>query len=42
LGLLGGSQRLGDKGFWAQLGIAVLGSVIILAVYRLISGRQAE
>jgi uncharacterized membrane protein YeaQ/YmgE (transglycosylase-associated protein family) len=40
LGLMGGSQRIGDKGFWTQLGIAILGSVIILAVYRLLSGRQ--
>lgn len=40
LGLAGGSHRIGDRGFLVQLGLAVLGAIIILAVYRLLSGKQ--
>lgn len=42
LDILGGSRAIGDKGFFVQLGIAVLGAVIILAVYRLLTGRQSS
>jgi len=39
-GIAGGSRSIGDRGFFVQLGIAVLGSIIILAVYRLIARGQ--
>lgn len=42
LGIAGGSSKIGDKGFFIQLAVAVLGAVVILAVYRLLSGRQSS
>jgi uncharacterized membrane protein YeaQ/YmgE (transglycosylase-associated protein family) len=41
LALGGPSGRPGDQGFIFQLSVAVIGAVIILAVYRLIAGRRA-
>ena len=35
----GHSTRVGDQGFLVRLAFAVLGAVIILAVYRAIAGR---
>jgi uncharacterized membrane protein YeaQ/YmgE (transglycosylase-associated protein family) len=40
LALGGPSARVGDQGFIIQLFVAVIGAVIILAVYRLIVGRR--
>jgi uncharacterized membrane protein YeaQ/YmgE (transglycosylase-associated protein family) len=37
----GPSVRPGDQGFLVRLAFAVLGAVIILAVYRAIAGRRA-
>jgi uncharacterized membrane protein YeaQ/YmgE (transglycosylase-associated protein family) len=37
----GPSARPGDHGFLVRLAFAVVGSVIILAVYRAIAGRRA-
>lgn len=42
LDILGGSRSIGDKGFFVQIGVAVLGAIVILAIYRLISGRQSS
>ena len=33
--------RLGDRNFLIQLGFAVIGAIIILAVYRLLAGKRA-
>ena len=41
LALGGPSARVGDQGFIVQLFVAVIGAVIILAVYRLLAGRRA-
>ncbi len=32
LGIAGGSSKIGDKGFFVPLGVAVLGALIILAI----------
>jgi uncharacterized membrane protein YeaQ/YmgE (transglycosylase-associated protein family) len=37
----GPSSRPGDHGFLVRLAFAVIGAVIILAVYRAIAGRRA-
>jgi len=37
----GTSNRPGDQGFLVRLAFAVVGAVIILAVYRMIAGRRA-
>ncbi len=37
----GQSTRPGDHGFLVRLAFAVVGAVIILAVYRMIAGRRA-
>ena len=37
----GPSTRPGDQGFLVRLAFAVVGAVIILAVYRMIAGRRA-
>ncbi len=37
----GAYTRPGDHGFLFRLGFAVLGAIIILAVYRMIAGRKA-
>lgn len=39
LNLGGASQGFGDGGFLMQLGIAVLGAIIILAIHRFLSNR---
>jgi uncharacterized membrane protein YeaQ/YmgE (transglycosylase-associated protein family) len=38
---IGGDQGFGSKGFLTQLVFAVIGAIILLAVYRLIAGRRA-
>jgi len=39
---LGGADRgLGRPGFLARLALAVVGAIIILAVYRLLAGKRA-
>jgi len=37
---IGGAAGLRDRGFFVQLAIAVVGAVIILALYRLIAGKR--
>ncbi len=37
LGIGGSSVGFGDRGFWFQLFIAVLGALIILAIHRLLT-----
>ena len=37
----GPSAKLGDQGFFVRLAFAVVGAVILLAVYRYIAGRRA-
>jgi uncharacterized membrane protein YeaQ/YmgE (transglycosylase-associated protein family) len=32
---------INDRGFWTKIAFGVVGSIIILAVYRLIAGRRA-
>lgn len=41
LNIGGPTARPGDQGFLVRLAFAVIGAVIILAVYRLIAGRRA-
>ncbi len=41
LGIGGVSGRIGDAGFFTQLIFAVIGAIILLAVYRMIAGRRA-
>jgi len=41
LGLVEPSQAFGDRSFLVQLFFAVIGAVIILAVYRLIASKRA-
>ena len=37
---IGGEADIRSKGFFVQLAIAVVGAVIILALYRLIAGKR--
>ncbi|OLE52579.1 MAG: hypothetical protein AUG51_17535 [Acidobacteria bacterium 13_1_20CM_3_53_8] len=37
---IGGEAGIRSKGFFVQLAIAVVGAVIILALYRLIAGKR--
>jgi uncharacterized membrane protein YeaQ/YmgE (transglycosylase-associated protein family) len=39
LGIGGASRAVGDNGFLIQLGIAVLGAVILLAIHRFLSSK---
>jgi uncharacterized membrane protein YeaQ/YmgE (transglycosylase-associated protein family) len=41
LGLASSSVALGDRNFLVQLAFAVLGAVIILAIYRMLAGKRA-
>jgi uncharacterized membrane protein YeaQ/YmgE (transglycosylase-associated protein family) len=41
LGIAGETGRFGDRGFLIRLVFAVLGAVIILAVYRMIAAKRA-
>lgn len=41
LGLATTTITLGDRNFLVQLGFAVLGAVIILALYRVFAGKRA-
>ncbi len=38
---IGGEAGFGSTGFFTQLVFAVIGAIILLAVYRLIAGRRA-
>jgi uncharacterized membrane protein YeaQ/YmgE (transglycosylase-associated protein family) len=40
LGLAGPTGSFGDRGFLIQLVFAVIGAVILLALYRLIAGKR--
>ena len=40
LNLAGPTDNIGDRGFLVRLVFAVLGSIILLAVYRLLAGRR--
>ena len=41
LGLATTTVTLGDRNFLVQLAFAVIGAIIILAVYRMIAGKRA-
>ena len=41
LGVASSSVSLGDRNFFLQLAFAVIGAVIILAIYRLLAGKRA-
>jgi uncharacterized membrane protein YeaQ/YmgE (transglycosylase-associated protein family) len=41
LGLATSAVRLGDRNFLVQLAFAVIGAVIILALYRVFAGKRA-
>jgi len=41
LGLATSSISLGDRNFFLQLAFAVIGAIIILAVYRMLAGKRA-
>ncbi len=41
IGVANPAEPLGSRGFFLQLTFAVIGAVIILAVYHLIAGRRA-
>jgi len=41
LGLATTSATLGDRNFLVQLAFAVLGAIIILAIYRMLAGKRA-
>ncbi len=41
LGIAGETGRFGDRGFLIRLVFAVLGAVVILAVYRMIAAKRA-
>ncbi len=41
LGLATTSVTLGDRNFLVQLAFAVLGAIIILAIYRMLAGKRA-
>jgi uncharacterized membrane protein YeaQ/YmgE (transglycosylase-associated protein family) len=41
LGVVTPTVRLGDRSFLIQLGFAVVGALIILAVYRMLAGKRA-
>lgn len=41
LGIAGETGRFGDRGFLIRMVFAVLGAVILLAVYRMIAGKRA-
>ena len=41
LGVATGTVTLGDRNFLIQLAFAVIGAIIILAVYRMIAGKRA-
>ena len=41
LGLATTTVTLGDRNFLVQLGFAVLGAIIILAIYRMLAGKRA-
>jgi uncharacterized membrane protein YeaQ/YmgE (transglycosylase-associated protein family) len=41
LGLASNSATLGDRGFFVQLGCAVLGAILILTIYRALAGKRA-
>jgi len=41
LGLATSSVTLGDRNFLVQLVFAVIGAIIILAVYRMLAGKRA-
>jgi uncharacterized membrane protein YeaQ/YmgE (transglycosylase-associated protein family) len=41
VGFTNQTQSLADRGFLSQLAFAVVGAVVILAVYHLIAGRRA-
>jgi uncharacterized membrane protein YeaQ/YmgE (transglycosylase-associated protein family) len=40
LGLVGETVNLGDRNFFIRLAFAVLGAIILLALYRLIAGKR--
>ena len=41
LGLATSTATLGDRNFLIQLAFAVIGAIIILAVYRMLAGKRA-
>jgi len=41
LGIAGETGRFGDRGFLIRMAFAVVGAIIILAVYRMIAGKRA-
>ncbi len=41
LGIAGETGRFGDRGFLIRMAFAVVGAVILLAVYRMIAGKRA-
>ena len=41
LGVASSSVSLGDRDFFLQLAFAVIGAVIILAIYRMLAGKRA-
>jgi uncharacterized membrane protein YeaQ/YmgE (transglycosylase-associated protein family) len=41
LGMVTRTVTLGDRNFLIQLGFAVIGAIIILALYRMLAGKRA-
>jgi uncharacterized membrane protein YeaQ/YmgE (transglycosylase-associated protein family) len=41
IGIAGESGRFGDRGFLIRMAFAVIGAIIILAIYRAIAGKRA-
>ncbi len=41
LGVAGESGQFGDRGFLIRMAFAVVGAIILLAVYRMIAGKRA-
>ena len=41
LGVATTSHQLGDRNFLIQLAFAVIGAIILLAIYRMIAGKRA-
>jgi uncharacterized membrane protein YeaQ/YmgE (transglycosylase-associated protein family) len=41
LGVATPSHQLGDRNFLIQLAFAVIGAIILLAIYRMIAGKRA-
>ncbi len=41
LGIAGETGRFGDRGFLIRMAFAVIGAIILLAVYRMIAGKRA-